>query len=309
MDKLSLFKSLKKEKNLKSFAFKKEIIVINSKFCLIAKKNSNAKIQVFHKGQLNKIDSKQFFKKIKDFISRSNSYYLGYEKRYEKVYGNGVTTWESSLANESLVTIYKHFSDYFYDKKVIDLGCGEGRDSIFLKKNNANVIGVDISPCALTKARESSKAQNLDIDFIETNVLFLNAFKDEYFDTAINMGCLHMIVDAKERKKHICNVYRILKRGGVFIVDHCQKNWGKGFFSLPPHLYSKDKMVVGNKIKRVVRTKDGQKLMDLEVIPYLEKQKDELVEEICSFGFKKEYILDTDTQAFGNSTLAIFKKD
>ncbi|MBS4275881.1 hypothetical protein CVU14713_06465 [Campylobacter vulpis] len=68
-------------------------------------------------------------------------------------------------------------------------------------------------------------------------------------------------------------MHRILKKGGIFIIDHCQRNWGKGFFSLPPHLYDKNQMVVGNIIKRHIGAKDGDKLIDLEVIPYLEREK------------------------------------
>ncbi|EOA2863735.1 class I SAM-dependent methyltransferase [Campylobacter upsaliensis] len=297
------------DKNEIKFASKQEIIIINAKICFIAKKHFKTYIQIFYKKQFNKINNVQFFKEMEEVISHINPYYLGYEKRYEKVYKSGASTWESTLANESLIAVYRQFKNYFNDKKVIDLGCGEGRDSIFLKKNGVNVIGVDISHCALTKARELSKAQNLDIDFIEANVLFLNAFEDECFDTAINMGCLHMIVNEEERKKHIFNVYRILKKGGIFIVDHCQRNWGRGFFSLPSHLYNKNKMVVGNVIKRRIRTKNGDRLIDLEVIPYLEKEKDKLIKEICSFGFKVQYSLNTDTEAFGDSTLIIFKKD
>lgn len=61
--------------------------------------------------------------------------------------------------------------------------------------------------------------------------------------------------------------------GGIFIIDHCQRNWGKGFFSLPPlHLYDKNQMVAGNIIKRRIRVKDGDKLIDLEVISCLERK-------------------------------------
>ncbi|MCX2682782.1 methyltransferase domain-containing protein [Campylobacter sp. MIT 21-1685] len=291
------------------FAFKKELVIINTPFCFVAKKDKNCDIQIFYTKQISKLKHICSIEDIKDFILHSNEYYLGYEKRYKKIYENGVSTWESRLANESLVAIYKNFESYFKNKKVIDLGCGEGRDSIFLKKNDVDVTSIDISTSALEKARSFAKEQNLDIDFIESNVLFLNAFENESFDTAINMGCLHMIVNAEERKQHIKNVYRILKQGGIFIIDHCQRNWRKGFFSLPPHLYNKEKMIVGSEIKRRVRTNTGEKLMNLEVLPYMEKEKEKLIEEFSSFGFSKIYTLDTETQAFGDSVLLVFKKD
>ncbi|EOJ2722886.1 hypothetical protein ACM088_001455 [Campylobacter upsaliensis] len=47
----------------------------------------------------------------------------------------------------------------------------------------------------------------------------------------------------------------------------------KDFFSLPPlHLYDKNQMVAGNIIKRRIRAKDGDKLIDLEVISCLERK-------------------------------------
>lgn len=91
-------------------------------------------MQIFYKKQFNKINHTQFFKKTKEFISYLNPYYLACEKRYEKFYQNGANTWESTLANKFLIAVYRQFKNYFNDKKVIDLGCGEGRDSIFLKK-------------------------------------------------------------------------------------------------------------------------------------------------------------------------------
>ncbi|MCR2112010.1 hypothetical protein [Campylobacter upsaliensis] len=49
---------------------------------------------------------------------------------------------------------------------------------------------------------------------------------------------------------------------------------GKRIFSLPPppHLYDKNQMVAENIIRRRIRAKDGDKLIDLEVIPYLERK-------------------------------------
>lgn len=290
------------------FAFKKEMVIVNTRFCVIFKKDNHAKVELFYKGALKRIEDVALFQKMQKHVLQKSNYYLGYERRYQKVYENGVGTWESTSANQSLMAVYKQFNHYFNGKKVIDLGCGEGRDSIYLKTLGIDVVGVDISCSALIKARELAKLQNLDIDFIESNVLFLNAFENESFDTAINMGCLHMIVEDRERKEHIKNVHRILKEDGIFIVDHCQRDWGKNFFSLPPELYDKEKMVIGNEIKRRVRTEYGTKLMNLEVIPYMEKEERVLTKEITSLGFKKLYSSNNTSEAFGNSALIIFKR-
>ncbi|MBS4275880.1 hypothetical protein [Campylobacter vulpis] len=54
------------DKNEINFAFKQEIIIINAKFCLIAKKDSKVCVQVFYKKQFNKINHTQFLRKLKN---------------------------------------------------------------------------------------------------------------------------------------------------------------------------------------------------------------------------------------------------
>ena len=289
-----------------NFASKEENVIISSKFCALFK-NIDKKVDVYYKERIEEMDKFGFHNDIEEFIEKIDTYYTGYDKRYQKVYESGGTTWESLEPNKSLLEIYNNFPDYFFNKKVIDLGCGEGRDSIFLAENNVNVLGVDISNVALNKARKLSNDRNLLVEFVEANVINLNAIPNNSFDTALNMGCLHMLTGLQERRKHIENVYRILKNEGIFIVDHCKKDWGKGFFSIPT--YNKDNMLVGNFIDRKIRIENGEKLISLEVIPYLEKDSVLLSNEICELGFKELHRLDTNTQAFGFSTLLIFQKD
>ena len=294
------------------FAFINEFVILHGPVCIIAKDNMTSAVNI--RGQKDPIFlqssnlSAQFTSRLDDYIANYNDYYLGYDKRYAKVYNSGGTTWEATAPNDSLMTVFSKFPNYFNNKRVIDLGCGEGRDTLFLSQQGVDVIGVDISPAALAKARELAEYKNINAKFIELNVLYLNGLPDNKFDTAINMGCLHMIVDFEERLNHIRNVYRILTEGGIFIIDHCQENWGKGFFSLPEYLYNKDKLVHGNIIDRRIRTKEGERLLPLEVIPYAERKDDEITNEVCSVGFTKRYTLLTDTEAFGNSALIVFEK-
>ncbi|MDE5603439.1 MAG: hypothetical protein K2I71_05935 [Helicobacter sp.] len=80
-------------------------------------------------------------------------------------------------------------------------------------------------------------------------------------------------------------------------------------FSLPNDLYNKESMFVGNTINRRIRTIKGDKIIPLEVLPYVEKQEKALSEEICSLGFKIKESFSTNTQSFGNSSLIVFIKN
>ena len=71
--------------------------------------------------------------------------------------------------NEELVEKTINYISKYFDKKVdiIDLGTGSGCISIALKKNiDSNIDAVDISPDALSVAKENALNNNVDINFI-----------------------------------------------------------------------------------------------------------------------------------------------
>lgn len=70
---------------------------------------------------------------------------------------------------EELVEKTINYISKYFDKKVdiIDLGTGSGCISIALKKNiDSNIDAVDISPDALSVAKENALNNNVDINFI-----------------------------------------------------------------------------------------------------------------------------------------------
>lgn len=262
--------------------------------------------QKFDIGDLNTLDP-TLLNLAEDFQVIAEPYYLGYEKRYAKVYEEGGTSWEAPTPNKSLMRLLTNKPNLLTNKKIIDLGCGEGRDTIFLTRQGFDVTGVDISLTALKKARKLALQAHLQPQFLAMNVLYLNGLSDETFDIAFNMGCLHMITNPEERRSHIQNVNRILKKDGLFIIDHCEANWGKGFYSLPPEIYRPADLVVGKTIPRRVRTKYGETHIPLEVIPYAERTADELCAEIMPLGFKESFRFQNKNEAFGESVLIAFK--
>ncbi|WP_210128623.1 MULTISPECIES: class I SAM-dependent methyltransferase [unclassified Staphylococcus] len=249
-------------------------------------------------------DTQKLFADIDD-------YYFGYEERYKKIYSIGADLWETGKPNESLLMVFRRYPNLFKGK-VIDLGCGEGRDTIFLHKQNIDVQGIDISHSAIEKAKVKIGNFNDEQSIFSTgNVLYLNKYEDETFDLAMNMGCLHMIHKNSDRLCHLKNVARVLKKGGYFLVDHCKSEWGNGFHTIEDYDQVKEQLKNFHKenyIDRIVRV-NGEKIkIPLKVIPYLEKSKIDLIKEITYFGFEVVETFDTDTESFGNSTLALFRK-
>ncbi len=71
----------------------------------------------------------------------------------------------------------------FAKGKVLDIGCGGGRHSLYLQKKGLDVVGIDNSPLAIkvSKLRGLKKAKALPIEKI-------GEFKPNSFDTIMMMG-------------------------------------------------------------------------------------------------------------------------
>jgi hypothetical protein len=63
-----------------------------------------------------------------------------YEDRYRRVYEAGAAFWEESIPTEALVKFLSE-SKLSRGLNAIDMGCGEGRDSILLAKIQRTIFG------------------------------------------------------------------------------------------------------------------------------------------------------------------------
>lgn len=74
---------------------------------------------------------------------------------------------------ELVEKLIKYITEYFnYPIKILDVGTGSGCIALTLKKklNNCTVDASDISIKALEVARENAKKNNLDVNFIESDI-------------------------------------------------------------------------------------------------------------------------------------------
>jgi SAM-dependent methyltransferase len=237
-------------------------------------------------------------------------YYFGYEDRYAKVYEHGAVSWEALSENASLrETLVRH--PEIFQGDILDLGTGEGRDSLFLLRTRIgrSVTSFDVSHSALERARERAREEGLPADgFIEKDIIFLRDVAAESFDVALNMGALHMLDRMEDRARHIARVFEVLRPGGHFVVDHCASEWGRGFHTIKNYDAIAADLVPGRTITRYVEIDGERKPIDLEVLNYSERSPESLLSELTAAGFEEFARLDTNTEAFGNSNLQVVRK-
>jgi arsenite methyltransferase len=99
-------------------------------------------------------------------------------------------------------------------ERVLDLGSGAGTDSLVAAQmvgEQGRVIGVDMTPVMLAKARAAAAAMGLsNVDFIEGEAEHL-PFPDESFDVVISNGVIDLIPD---KDAVFSELSRVLVPGG-----------------------------------------------------------------------------------------------
>jgi SAM-dependent methyltransferase len=74
--------------------------------------------------------------------------------------------------------------------RVLELGCGHGRNAIYMATQRCAVVAVDVSSTAIEWAREQAGAAGVDIDFRCASAFELD-LEDERFDFIYDCGLLH----------------------------------------------------------------------------------------------------------------------
>lgn len=136
--------------------------------------------------------------------------------------------------------------------KILEIGCGSGRDSIFLAKKGFDVVGIDISAEAIKKAKAKSKGYS-NLSLIRGRAEHL-PFKTSSFDAVYSIWTLQFC-PLKQAAKEI---YRVLKKGGIAYLAFILSTERDGKVK---HKIEKDKVLQTYKKFRLItsqefRTKD-----------------------------------------------------
>lgn len=102
-----------------------------------------------------------------------------YDKHYQKEHYFG----------ESYTGLISFFQDFDRSMKVLDIGCGQGRDALMLGRLGYEVLGIDISQVGIDQMNAQAQAEGLNVNGI---VADLKSYKiDDSVDLVLTDSMLH----------------------------------------------------------------------------------------------------------------------
>ncbi len=106
--------------------------------------------------------------------------------------------------------------------RILDLGCGPGRDAKVFVKQGLRIIGIDLSKNMVSTAKK--RVKNGDFHVMDIRKL---RFNDKYFD-GIWASAIFLHIPKKDILEALQESFRVLKKGGI-LYSSVKKGYGEIF--------------------------------------------------------------------------------
>lgn len=226
-------------------------------------------------------DGKYTIKECVDMI-------LNYKITYSSDFDRDVEYWNRYYSGKDSIETPSLFAQYVNEKielqgELLDLGCGNARDSLFFEKKGLHVTAIDASDFVIENLKKKYSDKNINFicdDFVCSKVLY-----EQEYNYCYSRFSLHAINEEQETEL-INNVYKCLKENGRFFIE---------VRSIHDEIFGKGKLVGRN---AYVHEGHYRRFID----------KEELEEKLSHSGFTIEYSEEKrDFAPLGNSNPLIIR--
>lgn len=128
-------------------------------------------------------------------------------------------------------------------KRILDAGCGGGRNLVYFLKSGHEVYGIDPNPGAIDSVK--TLAKDIALKNLQDNFKVAKAeelpFDNEYFDLVISSAVLHFADSEAHFESMLNSMWRVIKSGGYLFarlasdigIESLVFPTGKGRYLLP----------------------------------------------------------------------------
>lgn len=134
-----------------------------------------------------------------------------WDKRYKEE-----RPYREELASNPIPEFFERYKEELKDGKILDLGCGNGRNLRYIAQKGFKTYGIDISKEALTQLKETLEKEKLKAE-IQQGSFYNLPYADKTFDCVVSMSVLQHN-DWEGAKRSFAEISRVLKDGGLFLL-------------------------------------------------------------------------------------------
>ena len=127
--------------------------------------------------------------------------------------------------------------------RILDAGCGAGRNLVYLLRAGYDVFGADADPGSIDTVRRiaTKLAPQLPLENFHVEPVERMSFPDRFADIVISSAVLHFARDDAQFEAMLRGTWRVLRPDGVFFcrlassigMEECVRPVGHGRFLLP----------------------------------------------------------------------------
>ena len=144
--------------------------------------------------------------------NNSSKYYAAYDERYKTAHAHGVS-WSSDVSTPIVMEVIEKYN-ISHDQQLLEIGCGEGRDSRVVLENGYQLMATDISREAIAYCKKRMPRY-------ESNFSVLDCLSDDLysrFDFIFGIAVIHMLVLDEDRNGFYQFIHKHLSADGIALI-------------------------------------------------------------------------------------------
>ncbi len=144
-------------------------------------------------------------------------YYEAYDDRYRQVHNEKNLAWAGEAHSPTIEKLLIKYGATI-NSSILEIGCGEGQNAIYLLSQGYNVIASDVSSEAIDWCKQKAEVKKVNEKAFFVMDVLSNKFSKK-FDFIYSVAVLHMLVDDEDRHKFLQFIFNHLKPDGkAFII-------------------------------------------------------------------------------------------
>jgi SAM-dependent methyltransferase len=133
---------------------------------------------------------------------------------WDESYASGQLPWDTGQPEPLLVEFVT--SNRVQPGPALEIGAGTGTNAIWMAEHGFDVLGVDVSPVAVERARAKMEGRALRCRFAALDFLATSPTGGP-FQFVFDRGCFHMFDEPDQRQRFAAHVAAALAPGGLWL--------------------------------------------------------------------------------------------